>query len=200
MKIGLLGGTFNPMHIGHLLLAEECFLRFELEKVIFIPAYIPPHKEVECGISVEDRAEMVKLGIAGNEKFELSTYEIDKKGISYTVDTLQYYREEYGDKADLFFLTGCDSVAELSTWKGVDRILDISNFIIATRPGWKKNHDYDGKVEYINIPGIDISSTVIRERIRECKSVKYLVPEPVIGYIEKKGLYKAEARSRDLQP
>ena len=109
MRLGILGGTFNPIHVGHLILAQECWYRFSLEKVIFVPAFKPPHKEVEDDISPQHRLDMVRLFIEKDKRFEISTYEIDKEGVSYSIDTIDHFKDKYGPDAELFFLTGSDA-------------------------------------------------------------------------------------------
>ena len=190
MKIGMLGGTFNPIHMGHLVLAEECWHRFELDKVVFIPTHIPPHKEVECGVSVADRLNMVRLALEGNDRFEISTYEVDKKDISYSIDTIKHFKEKYGEDAELYFLTGSDWAGDLSTWKNVDEILNMVTFVVASRPGSGEKGQFEDKITQIEIPALDISSTNIRERIKNREPIDSLVPKPVVQYVRNKGLYR----------
>jgi nicotinate-nucleotide adenylyltransferase len=190
MRIGMLGGTFNPIHNGHLVLAKECLDRFGLDRVVFIPAHIPPHKEVECGISAADRLNMVRLALEGNGKFEISTYEIDKKDVSYSVDTIRRFREKYGKDAQLFFLTGSDWAGDLSTWKNIDEILGLVTFVIASRPGGSaEKSPFDRKITRIEIPALDISSTDIRSRVKKRQPIDHLVPKLVVRYIRDKALY-----------
>lgn len=189
MKIGLLGGTFNPVHIGHLVLAEECWHRFGLDKVVFIPAYIQPLKEAEGSVSASDRLNMVRLALEGDDRFTISTFEIDKGGTSYSIDTIKHFKEE-NEEAELFFITGADSAESLSMWKDIDKILSLTTFIIASRPGWGENSPYEDRVKRIVIPGIEISSSDIRERIKNRQPIDYLVPEKVVEYIRNKGLYR----------
>ncbi|MFH1847430.1 MAG: nicotinate-nucleotide adenylyltransferase [Candidatus Omnitrophota bacterium] len=190
MKIGLLGGTFNPIHAGHLILAQECWYRLKLDKVIFIPAYAPPHKQVEGDISVPDRLNMLRLALHGDTRFEISTYEIDQNKIVYSVDTIRFFIDKYGDSAEIFFLTGSDSSQDLFAWKNIEKILDLTTFIIAVRPGWEKQSLYEQKVKRTEMPLIDISSSMIRDRIRKCEPIDYFVPSTVVQYIRDKGLYR----------
>ncbi|MFC1548413.1 nicotinate-nucleotide adenylyltransferase [Candidatus Omnitrophota bacterium] len=190
MRIGLLGGTFNPIHTGHLVLAQECWHRLTLDKVIFIPTHIPPHKGVEEEVSAADRLNMVRLALEGDDRFDISTYEIDKGGTSYSIDTIQHFQKEYGEECELFFLTGADSAESLSTWKDIEDILDSTTFVIATRPGWEGNSPYEDRVKSIVIPAIDVSSSGIRERVKKKEPIDSLVPVPVVAYIRKKGLYR----------
>jgi len=192
----MLGGTFNPPHSGHLALARECRGHFGLDKVVFIPAFTPPHKDVKTGVSPRDRLEMVRLAVAGKEGFEVSTHEMDKKGISYSIESIEYFKKEYGSDTELFFLTGSDSVSALSTWKEIDRILELTTFVVAARPGWNMVGPYEGKWKRIDIPEVDISSSMIRERVKEAGSIDDLVPDAVAEYIRDKGLYHSP-RSTD---
>ena len=190
MKIGLLGGTFNPVHIGHLILAQECWARLTLDKVVFIPAHIPPHKELEGDISPADRLNMLRLALEGDDRFEISTYEIDKGGRSYSIETIDHMRSEYGVEAELFFLTGSDSAETLSMWKDVDSILEKVVFVIASRPGWGKESPYEHKVRKITIPMVEVSSRDVRGRIARREPIDYMVPDAVVKYIRNKGLYR----------
>ncbi|MFH1877362.1 MAG: nicotinate-nucleotide adenylyltransferase [Candidatus Omnitrophota bacterium] len=189
MRIGLLGGTFNPVHIGHLILAQECWYQLDLDKVIFIPAFIPPHKQIPRDISAADRLNMVRLALEGDGRFEISTHEIDKSGVSYSIDTIRYFLEKYSG-SELFFLTGADSAEGLSTWKEVEDILKCVTFVIAARPGWEQNSPYEGSIQRIVMPGIELSSSVIREKIRKREPIDFFVPEKVVHYIRNKGLYR----------
>ncbi len=190
MKIGLLGGTFNPIHIGHLILAQECWYRLSLDKVIFIPAFMPPHKGVEDGLSAADRLNMVRLALEGDDRFEISTYEIDKEGTSYSIDTIRHFREKLGKGGEIFFLAGGDSAEGLSAWKDIDDILRESTFVIATRPGWGDNSPYEKEVKRVVMPMIEVSSSAIRERIKNGEPIDCLVPSKVVSYIRRKGLYR----------
>jgi nicotinate-nucleotide adenylyltransferase len=190
MKIGLLGGTFNPIHMGHLVLAQECWAQLELDKVIFVPTYIPPHKDVEGDVCAADRLNMMRIALEGDGRFEISTYEIDKKDTSYTVDTIKHFREKFGEDAELFFLTGSDWAGDLSSWKDIDQILELAVFVIATRPGYDKKSRYEDQITRIGIPEVAVSSTVIREKIKNREPIDYLVPDEVIRYIRNKGLYR----------
>ncbi len=189
MRIGILGGTFNPIHIGHLILAEEALSKLKLNKVIFVPTYIPPHKHVEGGVKPKDRLKMTELAIAGNDSFEVSTYELDSKKKSYSIDTLKSFRDKYGKDAQLFFITGSDLLKDLFSWKNVNEIFKMSKFIVANRPGYPVK-DVPEEVETVVITPIEVSSEDIRKRMKENKSIRYLVPDKVRSYIIKHGLYK----------
>lgn len=189
MRIGILGGTFNPIHTGHLILAEEAFYKLKLDKVIFVPSLIPPHKNIDGNIKPKDRLKMVELAIQGNPSFEVSRYEIEAKKRSYSIDTLKEFRRVHGDNAQLYFITGSDSLKDLFSWKDINEIFKISKFIVANRPGYPVNEVPNG-VETVVITPLEISSEDIRRRIREGRSIRYIVPDKVRSYILKKGLYK----------
>jgi nicotinate-nucleotide adenylyltransferase len=189
MKIGILGGTFDPIHTGHLVLAQECWSRLVLDKVIFVPAYIQPLKDKEGEVSSADRLNMVRLALEEDDRFEISTFELDAKARSYTIDTIKHFRQLY-EGEDIFFLTGSDSAESLSMWKDIDQILELCHFTIATRPGWGMDSPYGDRVTKIQAPGLEISSSMIRERIQKKEPIDYLVPHPVVKYIRNKGLYR----------
>lgn len=188
MRIGILGGTFNPIHIGHLILAEDAIGKLMLDRVIFVPAYLPPHKEIEDGPRAADRLAMVRLAIEGNPRFEVSSIEIDARKKSYSIDTLKIFKGMYGDGAKLFFLTGSDSLKDLFSWKDVEEIFKISKFVVAHRPGYPVEN-VPKEVETVVITPIEVSSMDIRRRLNEKRSIRYLVPEPVRQYIIEKRLY-----------
>ena len=189
MRIGILGGTFNPIHIAHLILAEEALSKLKLDKVVFVPTYIPPHKNVEGNVKPKDRLEMVELAIADNGSFEVSTFELDSKKRSYSIDTLKEFRRVYGASTKLFFITGSDLLKDLFSWKDVNEIFKMSKFIVANRPGYPVEDVPDG-VETVVITPIEVSSEDIRKRLKEGRSIRYLVPEKVRQYIISRNLYK----------
>lgn len=192
-RIGFFGGTFNPIHMGHLAIAQMAQETFKLDKVIFIPSHQPPHKNIAPLASAKERYNLVKLAVAGNDLFEVSDVETKRVGKSYTIDTLQHFCKVYS-KAKLFFIVGGDSFATLPKWKNIDEILKLITFIVVNRPGYhasKKNI----KHLTVNKPGIDISSSYLRNRIESGKSVRYLVPEVIFHYIEKHGLYKNKRKA-----
>lgn len=188
MRIGILGGTFNPIHIGHLILAEEAFWKLKLNKVVFVPSYLPPHKEETDVIDARHRFNMVSLAIEGNEHFEASTIEIDAKGRSYSVETLKLFRQKLGPDSEIFFITGSDSLKELFSWRKIDEIFNLSRFIVAQRPGYPIE-ELPKNVQAVTITGVEISSSEIRKRIKDKRSIRYLVPDGVRMYIEKNKLY-----------
>ena len=188
-KIAILGGSFNPIHIGHLILANTVCEEFNLDKIIFVPCYIQPLKSNKDFASAEDRLAMIKLAIQNNPKFELSDIEIKRKGKSYTVDTLKYFKQKYDD---LYFVIGADNIKDFHRWKEPDTILKLAKLIVTNRGGieLKIPKRLRGKKIFVcKIPDIEISSTLIRNNIRSNKSIKYLVPEKVEKYIIKNKLY-----------
>ncbi len=188
MKIAILGGTFDPVHNGHLVLADTAVKTFGLEKVIFIPAYIPPHKGKGEIADAEDRLAMVKLAIEGNDKFQASRLEINRKNVSYSIDTLSYIKKIYPENTEIFFLAGSDSVKTLDTWKGIDKILSMCKFIVGARAGYTLETKYKN-IEIMPMMPVDISSTEIRKMVRENKDIRGLVPEKVADYIERFKVY-----------
>jgi nicotinate-nucleotide adenylyltransferase len=189
MRIGILGGTFNPIHIGHLILAEEAVSKLSLDELVFVPTYIPPHKKVEGDISPKDRFRMVELAVKDNPAFKVSSFEIDAKRKSYSVETLKEFRRIYGQASQLFLITGSDLLKDLFSWKDVNEIFKMSKFIVANRPGYPVT-GVPKEAETVVITPIEISSEDIRLRVREQRSIRYLVPDSVRKYIVRRGLYK----------
>jgi len=193
MKIGIFGGTFNPPHYGHLIVAE--FIREEvgLDKIIFIPCSIPPHKQnneyLSQIASPEHRFEMVKLAITGNKFFEVSDIEINRGGVSYTIDTVNYFVSNFPEEK-FYLLIGADQFAEFHTWRKPDEIVQKVNLIVFNRPGFViPKTEFSKFATFITIPNIEISASTIRKRIRHGKSIKYLVPPAVEEYIFANKLY-----------
>lgn len=189
-RIGILGGTFNPIHLGHLLLAEQARHLLNLEKIIFVPTHLPPHKKIKTLAPVEDRYQMVALAIKSNPYFELSDLELRRSGISYSVETVRKFKSIF-PHTNLYFIVGSDFLREFLTWKNIGELNEICRFIIATRPGYPFKR-LPRNMQAINISALNISSTDIRKRIRRGQSIRYLVPEEVRGYILKKRLYCSE--------
>ncbi|MGB9877602.1 MAG: nicotinate-nucleotide adenylyltransferase [bacterium] len=195
MKIGIMGGTFDPIHIGHLVAAEEARAVFRLDKVIFVPNYQPPHKPGVPVTNPEHRYAMVLLSIYTNPYFEVSRIEIERGGPSYAIDTVKEFRKLYPE-AEIYFITGADAIAEILSWKQGKEILKLCKFIAVTRPGYdiekvkEKLRGVDNNnVEFLKITEINISSTEIRQRVKEGKPIKYLVLDTVENYIYKHNLY-----------
>jgi len=188
-RIGILGGTFDPVHIGHLTIAQMVHEQLKLDKVIFIPSNLPPHKNNKVVVSANDRCHMLRLAIKGNSHFDISDFEIKKKGKSFSIDSVRYLRDCYPRGTKLFFIIGSDLIATLHTWKCIDEILKIVTFVAVNRPGYagKKSKI---KVKSITTAGLEISSIYVRRCIRAGKTVKYLVPENALKYINQKKLYR----------
>lgn len=199
-KIGIMGGTFNPIHIGHLIAADYVREKFGLDKVLFIPTGLPPHKPDSEVIDPEHRFEMVRLAVASNPGFEASRMEIDREGYTYTVNTLLELRERYGDGTSFYFIIGADVIAELKTWREYRRVFQLCDFIAVLRPGYSEtcfNNDIrqleaeaGARIHPLHSRLIDISSTEIRECCMNGVPIKYLVPEAVEKYILDNCLYK----------
>ncbi|ADL07534.1 nicotinate-nucleotide adenylyltransferase [Thermosediminibacter oceani] len=199
-RVGIMGGTFDPIHFGHLVTAEEARINFKLDKVVFVPAGNPPHKKNYKVSDAEHRYLMTALAINSNPYFEVSRIEIERSGYTYTVDTLRQFVDIYGRDTSLFFITGADAVLDILTWKDVKDVLSYCNFIAATRPGYPVNRLkeklaeikelYGTHVYLLEVTAMAISSTEIRRRIKEGISIKYLIPENVEAYIIKNGLYR----------
>jgi len=188
MKIGILGGTFNPIHIGHLILAQEAMEKISLDKIIFVPAYLPPHKDNSDIAGAGLRLEMVKLAIKGNKCFVVSDAEIKRDGRSYTIDTIKEFKKRY-PQDELYFIIGSDLLKYLDEWKDLGEIISMVKFIVATRPGYSLS-EIPSYIKTVAIRAVDVSGFEIRERVKEGKSFRYLVPEEVYRYIARKGLYK----------
>lgn len=193
-----MGGTFDPIHLGHLVTAEEALVQFNLDSVLFMPTGRPARKTDSAVTSPEHRYLMTVMATAANPDFDVSRLEIDRPGLSYTVDTLQALKDEYGPQTELFFITGADAVWEIVTWKDAERFRDLATFIAATRPGYDLQAARDEhaeqlariRIEFIEVPALAISSTDIRLRVAERRPIRYLVPESVATYIHKYRLYR----------
>ncbi len=204
-KIGIMGGTFNPIHIGHLIVADDARQKCGLDRVLFVPSGLPPHKPNSEVISSEHRYEMVKLAVASNPNFEASRIEIDMDGYSYTVNTLLELKERYGQEASYYFIIGADVIPELVTWKEYEKVFQLCEFIAVLRPGFSEpdfNSDIKQlktqlglKIHPLRSRLIDISSTDIRECCNHGRGISYLVPDDVEKYIFDKGLYKAALKN-----
>jgi nicotinate-nucleotide adenylyltransferase len=187
-KIGLLGGTFDPIHIGHILMARTALETMGLDKVVFIPSCVPPHKTAATLFSAQDRYRMACLAVRGNDQFVVSDFELCKGGKSYSIDTVRHFREEYpGDK--IFFVVGGDAIKTLDSWKDIDELKKMCSFVSVNRPGYPRG---EAKLKYhaVTMNGIELSSTEIRKRVLSGKSIQYLVPDKVLEYIKRRQLYK----------
>ena len=196
-RFGLMGGTFDPIHMGHLILAEQARERFALERVLFVTSAIPPHKLNESVTNVAHRLEMTRLAVADNEFFECSTIEIERGGPSYTIDTVRQVLNLYGPESTVYVLLGADEGQDLMKWREPYEIAKLARIVIANRPGLALGdvieslpQDMAGGIIALEMPGVDISSTDLRERVRSGRSIRYLVPRVVEDYIWSKGLYR----------
>lgn len=187
MKIGILGGTFNPIHIGHLILAEEIREKLELDRIIFVPTFMPPHKNNSDIAPARDRHKMIKAAIKGNKHFLVSGIEIKRKGSSYTIDTIRELKKVY-PADELYFITGSDLLKYLDAWKDLSEILKQVKFVVATRPGYPLEK-IPAYISTVSIRAVDVSGFEVRQAIKENKSFRYLVPEAVYSYIVKNKLY-----------
>lgn len=190
MRIGILGGTFDPVHNGHIYLAEKVSRKLGLSKIIFIPAYLPPHKKGLKVTSAGRRYAMLKIALRGRKRFSISDVEIKRKGRSYSVETLRYFRKRYGPKADIFFITGSDSLRELGRWKNLKEILGLCKFVIVKRPGFGIKKAPEGFI-LLDINAKDISARDIRKRLGSGKPISSLVPGRIKQYIYRYKLYRA---------
>ncbi|GHS86713.1 putative nicotinate-nucleotide adenylyltransferase [Synergistales bacterium] len=197
-KIGIMGGTFDPIHYGHLLAAEECRRKLGLERVVFVPTGEPPHKRGRRVTSAEDRYAMTLLATAGVKEFSVSRTEIDRDRPSHTVDTLLEFIAEGGRaKREFFFITGLDALLGIETWKEYMRLPRLCTLVTATRPGYlvagldSLPREIKDALELVEIPQFAISSTEIRSRASKGQSIRFLVPHLVESYIESCGLYKS---------
>ena len=198
-RIGVMGGTFDPIHYGHLVTAEEALVQFNLDRVLFMPTGQPVAKRASAVTGPEHRYLMTVIATASNPDFEVSRLEIDRPGPTYTVDTMTQLLGIYGPAAALYFITGADAVFEILGWKDADRLADVCRLIAATRPGYdlsrfEQTHE-EGRspvVEFMEVPALAISSTDIRGRVRARRPVRYLLPEAVAAYVTKNGLYGSD--------
>jgi len=217
---GIFGGTFNPIHMGHLTCCEEVRSSFNLENVIFIPSATPPHKESSEIISASYRYKMVKLGINENTFFEVSNIEMRNTGKSYSINTVFEFKSIFGEKVTLFFIIGLDAFLELETWKDPEELITLCHFIVMLRPGFKFESINETLPNYIKdrividvekeylinynnpeknvilfpVPGIDLSSTLLRNKLRNGESIKYQVPSNVENFIFENNLYIGETK------
>jgi nicotinate-nucleotide adenylyltransferase len=213
MKLGIFGGTFDPIHWGHLRSAEEVSETFGLDRVYFIPASIPPHKRGQTRTPARDRLNMVRLAVARNPRFAVSTTELTRPGVSYSVDTIRSFAKKLQKGDSLHFIIGLDAFREIGTWKDFREIFSLCNFIVTSRPGSKENdplkgtgvavkklfcydfkrrnyrHESGNRVNFIELTDIAISASEIRGLVKRRKSIRYLLPSSVERYIKRRGLY-----------
>lgn len=184
-RIGILGGTFDPPHLGHLIIADEVREVLNFDEVWFIPSNEPPHKD-KARANTMDRVNMVKRAIQHNDYFKLNTIEIDRLGKSYTLDTMQVLKSEH-ENCSFYFIIGADMVEYLPNWKNIKTLINLVTFVGVKRPGYKIKTDYP--IIEVDVPTIDISSSEIRKRIRNNETVTYLIPSSVYQYIRMRRLY-----------
>ena len=187
-KVGLFGGTFNPIHIGHLIMANEVYAALELDEVRFMPNATAPHKEMATSATIEQRLQMVELAIEGIPHFKVERFEIERGGVSYTYDTMKAMRDREPD-VEFYFIIGGDMIDSLHTWYRIDELLKLVHFVGVKRPGSKAKTTY--KVQMVEAPEINLSSTFIRNRLKQKTRVHFLMPTAVESYIRKEGLYGA---------
>ena len=200
MRVGILGGAFNPPHTGHLVCAQEALVQLELDKVVFVPVGRAPHRELEGDPGPEERLEMVELAVADDERFEASRMELDREGPSYTSDTLRALQEASPDD-ELFLILGGDQAASLPSWHEPEAVLELATVAVVERISWSKNaigikvgRLRGGQaIRYLDMPIIQVSSSAIRRRAGAGQPIRYLVPDKVAAQIEANGLYGASA-------
>ncbi|SDB97569.1 nicotinate-nucleotide adenylyltransferase [Pelagirhabdus alkalitolerans] len=185
-KIGLLGGTFDPPHIGHLVIANEVYEKLSLDEIWFIPSAEPPHKK-KATVSTDDRLAMIKSAIKDEDHFKVNDIEIKRQGKSYTIDTIKTLKDMHPD-VSFYFIIGADMVEYLPKWYNINELIHLIRFVGVKRPEYRLETAYP--VTLLDVPGLDISSTLIRERLLNNQSVRYLVPSGVIDVIRKRGLYE----------
>ncbi|MGE5415791.1 MAG: nicotinate-nucleotide adenylyltransferase [Acidobacteriota bacterium] len=197
-RLGVFGGTFDPIHIGHLAAAERTLSDFDLDRIIFVPANVPPHKPDHVVTPPEHRMNMVLVATAENPCFNVSNVEMVRGGRSFTVDTMVYFREMHPED-ELFFIMGMDSLLELDTWHDVEGLVALCRLVVVARPGYELDKTDSrlvnlppivwDRIDYLQVPGLDISATDIRSRLKEGKSVRYLLIPQVYDYIQDHGLF-----------
>jgi nicotinate-nucleotide adenylyltransferase len=200
MRVGVIGGTFDPIHVGHLIMAEGARDVLDLQRVVFVPAGQPPHKRSRRISPAVHRLAMARLAIAGNACFTTSRVDIDREGPSYTVDTIRLLQEAWGPDVRVYFLIGGDSLAELPTWHQPERLIEICQVVAVPRPGSEpdldalndKIHGASERVQILHLPLVDLSATEIRDRVMDGRSIRYLVPDTVEQYIYRHRLYREQ--------
>ncbi len=198
MRLGLYGGSFNPIHVGHLLIGEFVREEWNLDEIWFIPSATPPHKRGQELATAELRVQMVRLAIRGNPRFRCSEIEIRRGGISYTRDTLRQIRDELGQSAELFWFIGMDNLVDFHKWRHPEEILSLCKLIVLQRPGFSAagvDPDLLNQVIFSRAPLLDISSSLIRRRVQTGLSIRYFVPDSVRHFIYEKQLYGSQGET-----
>ncbi|GHD26571.1 nicotinate-nucleotide adenylyltransferase [Nocardiopsis kunsanensis] len=190
-KVGIMGGTFDPIHHGHLVAASEVAHLYGLDEVVFVPTGQPWQKDLAKVTPSEDRYLMTVIATAENPQFRVDRIEIDREGPTYTLDTLRELRASYGPDVDLYFITGADALGAILSWHNVDELFHLAHFVGCNRPGHHLSDSGlpEGKVSLVEVPALSISSSECRERVRKGEPIWYLVPEGIVRYINKTGLY-----------
>ncbi|MFT3861170.1 nicotinate-nucleotide adenylyltransferase [Micropruina sp.] len=194
-RLGVMGGTFDPIHHGHLVAASEVAAKFTLDEVVFVPTGQPWQKADRSVSVAEDRYLMTTIATASNPRFSVSRVDIDRPGSTYTLDTLRDVRKHYGEEVDLFFITGADALSQILTWHGVLELFELAHFVGVSRPGTTLDasdieHLPPDKVTLLEVPALAISSTDCRTRVKQRLPIWYLVPDGIVQYIAKRGLYR----------
>ena len=195
MAIAIFGGTFDPIHIGHLIIAEQAFNRYDLSKVIFMPAGNPPHKNKKDLTSADLRLQMVKLAIEDNDHFTFSEWELNKNKPSYTVDTLRYFANKYDE--EIYFIIGADSLLDIPNWQEPEYLMENGHFIVARRPSYSLDKilkkvffkSHRDNLYIMNSSLVNISSSLIRKNVRKNRSIKYMTLDSIINFINDKNIY-----------
>ncbi len=190
MRIGILGGSFDPIHEGHLTLAREAMKQFKLDRVLFVPTHLPPHKKEGELTPGPFRARMTELAIVDEGKWQLCDLELRRRGLSYTVDTLRELRKIYPPPHQLFFIAGADSLQDIQTWKDPEEILRLSEWIVAPRPSFTPPPNPPARIHWLKMQPVDISATELREKIRRGEDVSRWVPTRVFDYIRHSKIYE----------
>lgn len=188
-KVGILGGTFDPPHIGHLIIADQILNLYKLDEVRFMPNYIPPHKEKLSKTTIEDRIKMLELSLKGHDRFKIETIELKYRGKSYTYNTMVMLKQQEPE-TDFYFIIGGDMIDYLPKWYKIEELVKLVQFIGVNRPMSEGKTIYP--IQFVEIPSIYVSSSMIRDKIAKGESVKYLLTDEVIAYIEEHHLYGAE--------
>jgi len=208
-RLGVLGGTFDPVHYGHLVAAQEVGWSLRLDRVLFVPAARSPHKLTAEVSPVQHRVAMIEIAIADNPLFALSTVDVDRPGPSYTVDTLAILKQAYGEDVELFFIVGMDALAELPSWREPERVLSLARLVGVTRPPFPtvdlgslaaRLPGSEGRIDLVAMPGLDISASDLRLRVAQGRPIRYLLPPGVEAYIARHGLYRSSASASTISP
>jgi nicotinate-nucleotide adenylyltransferase len=191
-RLGVMGGTFDPIHHGHLVAGSEVASLFELDEVVFVPTGTPWQKAESEVTPAEDRYLMTVIATASNPRFTVSRTDLDRSGPTYTIDTLRDLRGLRGPDVEMYFITGADALSNILTWRDVDELFELAHFVGCTRPGHRLADPGlpDGRVSLVEVPALAISSTNCRDRVRRGEPIWYLVPDGIVQYINKRGLYQ----------